>query len=77
MIFTRRNFTKVFAVTIPVFVFMFMNRPLEHLLNGVITNPTTEEAIIIVISSMIITIIISIVAVLICIKIWNRQMPKL
>ncbi len=77
MIFTRRNLTKAFAISIPILIFNIMNRPLEHLLNGVITNPTTEQAMFIVISSAIFTITVSVIAVLICIKIWNRQIPQL
>ena len=77
MLFTRRNLTKAFAITIPILIFNIMSRPFEHLLNGVITDPTTEQAMVIVISSMIFTITVSVIAVLICIKIWNKQIPQI
>lgn len=72
MLFTRKNFIKAFALSIPLVVFNLVNRPFEHLLNDVIVEPSTELAQFIVISSSIFTLGISVISILICIKIWNK-----
>ena len=77
MLFTKRNLTKAFAISIPVLVFIIMNKPLDYLLNGIILHSTIEQGTFIVISSMIFSIAVSVIAVLICIKIWNRQILKI
>ena len=69
-IFTKRNLLRVLAIGLPIFVIKTIDRPFEYLLRD--TNPSMEYAMIIVISSTIFTITLSVIAVLICIKIWNK-----
>jgi len=72
MLFTRRNLTKAFAISIPVLMFNLVSRPFEHLLNDLIIKPSTEMAMFIVISSSVFTVAVTVITVLIAIKIWNK-----
>jgi len=70
MIFTKRNLLRVIAIAIPIFVIKFFGMPFLFLLRDI--TPTSELGIFIIVSNTILTISVNVIAVLICIKIWNR-----
>lgn len=70
MLFTKRNLIRACAVAIPILVIKFFGMPFLFLLKDI--EPTTELGIFIVISNTILTISVNVIAVLVCIKIWNK-----
>jgi hypothetical protein len=73
LLFTRKNIRIALAISIAILIFNLISRPFEHLFNGIITQPTTELAMIIVISSFMFTVGISIISFLVCIKILKKK----
>ena len=71
MLFTKRNLIRIFAIAIPIFVIKFFEIPFEFLLSDI--TPTFELGVFVAISNIILTIAVSVIAVLICIKIWNKS----
>ena len=71
VLFTKRNLIRAFAIAIPIFIIKLFEIPFEFLLRDI--TPTFELGVFVAISNMILTIAVSVIAVLICIKIWNKS----
>ncbi|MBI1664063.1 MAG: hypothetical protein IS860_11405 [Nitrosopumilus sp.] len=65
----QKNILTVIIILISVFLFVIIDRPVEHLINRIVTNPTSEFIQFIFVFSLIVKAVIIAVAIKILLKI--------